>query len=662
MIPVRTFAALFLLAGVMQGAPTSVDFNARIRALSLSDLKQRLVTIDHELSQLASLSLRSGVGSMGYRSQVHTSPTEPEWIQLDLGNEVPIDQIVLVPTLWRNTTTGFQADGFPREFRIVAGTRSDAVGKVVASFGPSARLLPRVAPLVVSCPGTVASWIRVETTVMSPRAWDGKYIFQLAEILVFNGEEDVALRRPVQTPSTDTTHGLGWDSKYMVDGFIPYLMDAANGDQSLAFVSGVGIGGHPDLTLDLGESLPLDRIHYHPTELSDTVPQSISDGFGVPQHFVLEGANHPDFSDALRLVDYQVESTYDIGPIIMRRFPASSCRYVRLTAVVPFMNALQQTKGSQFGAAEIELFSKGRNVAHGKKFETDFTITQNARSLSSLTDGRNLYGRILPIRDWLNQLARRHDLEVERPFIRIDLDYRYARQKSNINRLGWLAVLLTAGIISIILIERMRRMRQIARIQERLAADLHDELGANLHTIGLLSDLAADTGNSPEQIAMLYQRIRSETERSGIAVRHCSDMLSAKGLYTDLLTDMTRASNRIMAKFEHEISIEGEEYLKALLPRTRADLFLFYKECLVNISRHSGANKYRTKLRAKPDRILLEIWDNGRGLESLEKGRAPSSLMRRAKLLGAAVAVKIPPEGGTCITLNLKTRKLGFHK
>lgn len=66
MIPVITFAALFLLAGVMQGAPTSVDFNARIRALSLSDLKQRLVTIDHELGQLASLSLRSGVGSMGY--------------------------------------------------------------------------------------------------------------------------------------------------------------------------------------------------------------------------------------------------------------------------------------------------------------------------------------------------------------------------------------------------------------------------------------------------------------------------------------------------------------------------------------------------------------------------------------------------------------------
>ena len=48
----------------------------------------------------------------------------------------------------------------------------------------------------------------------------------------------------------------------------------------------------------------------------------------------------------------------------------------------------------------------------------------------------------------------------------------------------------------------------------------------------------------------------------------------------DILADMRRASNRIMAKLEHEISILGEEHLKALPPRTRADLFLFYKKKL----------------------------------------------------------------------------------
>lgn len=651
--------ALVLGTGLLPAAET---VHTRTHALPQSDLEQRLVTVDRELDQLASLSLLSGVGSVGYRSQVHSSPTAPESIRIDLGKDVAIDQIVLVPTIWRDTRTGFRADGFPYEFRILVGTASDPVGTVVASYGSSPRLLPRIAPLVVPCPGTIASWVKVETVVMSPRAWDGMHIFQLAEIFVFSGEENVALRKPIETSSPDTSGGLGWDRNYTVDGFVPYLMDAAEGAQSLAFVSIVDVGEQPAITFDLGESLPLDRIHFHATDLSDTVPQSISDGFGVPRRFVLEGANQPDFSDALRLVEYHMESIYDIGPIIMRHFPATPCRYVRLAAVEPFINTLEEIKGTQFGAAEIELFSQGRNVALTVPTQADFPVNTPVRSLSSLTDGRNLYGKILPVREWLNQLARRHDLETERPIITAELDRRYLRQKANLNRMGWLAVLLAAGIVSIILIERIRRMRQIAQIRERLAADLHDELGANLHTIGLLSDLAADAGDSPTEMATLYRRIRSETERSGIAVRHCSDMLSAKGLYTDILADMQRASNRIMAKLEHEISMTGEEHLKALRPRTRADLFLFYKECLVNISRHSGATRYTTELQATPDSVYLKISDNGRGLDLGEKDGIPRSLKRRAKLLGAKVKVTNPAEGGTCIQLNLKTRKWGFRK
>ncbi len=658
----RTMSAALLLAGTLQGTGKPVEELASLEGLSLKALEQRLSAVDQELDNLASYSLRSGIGAVGFRSNVHSSPTEPEWIQIDFGSEVSVDQIVLVPTIWRDSKTGFRADGFPREFKILAGTESDTKGSVVAEFRPADQLLPRVAPLLVPCPGTVASWIRVEATVLSPRAWDGKFIFQLAEILVFNEGENLALRRPVQTSPMDWAGGSGWDKRFVVDGFVPYLMDAAEGPQSLAFVSSVGIGEQPSLVIDLGESLPLNRMHYHVTDLSDTVPQAIPDNFGVPHRMLLEGANQADFSDAVRLGDYRMESVYNTGPIIVRRFPTTTCRYVRLTAIEPFINSLGQVKGSQFGAAEIELFSKGRNVALGRPVQVDFEMTSPVRSYSALTDGRNLYGDILPMREWMGELARRHDLEAARPAIATEVEHLYARQKTNLNRLGWLAGLLAGGIVFIILLERNKRMRQISRIRERLAADLHDELGANLHTIGLLSDLAADAGDSPEEMATLYRRIRSETERSGIAVRHCSDMLAAKGLYTDLLADMQRASNRIMAKLEHEITIEGEAYLKGLPPRTRADLFLFYKESLVNISRHSGASKYTTELKAGPDRIHLKICDNGRGLESSETDAPPSSLRRRAKLLGAKVTVENPATGGTCIELNLRTRKWAYFK
>ncbi len=73
----------------------------------------------------------------------------------------------------------------------------------------------------------------------------------------------------------------------------------------------------------------------------------------------------------------------------MRCFPITPCRYVRLTAVEPFINNFGPIKGSQFGAAEIELFSEGRNVALGRPIQADFTTNLPERSFSALTDGRS---------------------------------------------------------------------------------------------------------------------------------------------------------------------------------------------------------------------------------------------------------------------------------
>ena len=110
-------------------------------------------------------------------------------------------------------------------------------------------------------------------------------------------------------------------------------------------------------------------------------------------------------------------------------------------------------------------------------------------------------------------------------------------------------------------------------------------------------------------------------------------------------TDMERAAKRIMAQLEHDIAIEGETHLKQLKPRTRMDLFLFYKECLVNISRHSGASQFSTRLTADSKRIHLTVSDNGRGILGSEGNGIPSSLKRRARLLGASVLVMFAGSG-----------------
>lgn len=646
-------ACLLPVAVGMARPPLPHDFSGQ----SLGWLEHKLEEIDAELATLASYSIRSGTGAVGYRSAYHDDEQQLEWAEIDFQAAFTLDEIILVPVVCRDAKAGFQADGFPKSFRIIAGAADDPVGKTIAEYGDEQNFLPRIAPLVVPCGGITASWIRIESEHLSLRVFDERYVLQWSEIMAFSGSENVALHRPLHTRS-NRRDGLAWDEAFLVDGFVPYLMDAASGEKSIAFISRFTTNIHPTLTIDLGEPTTVSRLHLHAVDPSDILPQALPSDFAIPHRMRLTGANTPDFSDEAPVINLRLDSMYDMGPVMMWSFPETTNRFYRLHIDSPAEDQRYGPEAPRFGFAEIELMSNGKNHALGRTIIAGTDLIDNPnRPLALLTDGRNMYGTILSSREWMRQLARRHDLEAQRPLVARELNARYEKQKANLQRLGWLSILLAAGIGCTMLVDRILRMRKIRQIEQRIAADLHDELGANLHTIGLLSDLAESAKHDPDELAMMHMRIRALTERSGIAVRSCTDMLNSEELYKGLVADMQRAAQRSLAKIDHELSIEGEELLEQLNRQNCVDLFLFYKETLVNISRHSGATKFSTVLKVRPKELDLTISDNGRGLEDLEGGGIPSSLKRRAKLLGAKVVVDTPPAGGTSIHLKFRIRK-----
>jgi signal transduction histidine kinase len=629
-----------------------------VSATPEAPLEQQLAKIDAQLAKLANYSLNGGIGSIGYRSKSNPDENHQEWVEIRFDHEVPLDEVVLVPAIRRDTANGFQADAFPKSFRLIAGSHEDPEGRVVADHAFPEEVRSSIAPFIIPCNGIRAAWIRIEATRLSLRAFDRHYIFQLSEILAFSGSENIALRQNVKTSSNIASPSGAWDKRFLVDGFLPYLMDAAEGEQSVAYQVTVTHEDHPAITLDLGTSQPVSHIHLHATEQSDTMPQAYAGDVGIPRHLRIEGANRPDFSDSSVLLDLHHDTIYDIGPILMRDLPGTPCRYIRLLALESRGTSFYGRSQPSFGFAEIEVFSNGRNIALHASARSNLKTANPNRPISHLTDGRNLYGDILPMRDWLNQLALRHELETERPLVEDELNRHYARQKAILHRVSWLAALLAAGIGFTILIDRNIHMKQQTRIKERFAADLHDELGANLHSIGMLGDLAREAIDSREELIELLDRSRVFTERSGAAARYCTNMLEAKELCEDLVEEMKRSAARLLADLEYDLSFKGEENLKRLRPRRVIDLFLFYKECLTNILRHSGATKVETTLSADPKQLELTITDNGHGLN----GEVPPSLKRRARLLGAQVSAGKSAFGGTIISLHLKMRKPGFFR
>ena len=636
------------------------DLPNELSRRSVGELQDKLTDIDTQLTQLARYSLQSGVGAIGYRSQAHTDPNTTEWVEIVLPKVTTVDEVILVPAILRDISLGFTSDGFPIEFRVLAIVNADddktANQIEIASFSASDCLLPRIAPLIVHCNGVKARRIRIEATLLGQRKFDGLGLLQLSEVLIFSDKENVALHQTVRSSSSAPTGSPAWGDRFLVDGFVPYSMHTASGTGSLAYVTNVSKGEQPALTIDLGTAQPVSQIRLHLVDQSDTVPATFSGDFAVPRLLQLTGGNQSDFADAKTLVEIKHEDNFDVGPIIEARFDPNLYRYLRLTAVDPYEFSSTTVSGQRFGFAEIELLANGQNVAIGKVFDSQQKLTYRRR-LEALTDGSNFYGRILPPREWLFQLAQRHELETNRPLVAAELNGRYLRQRTAMRTLLALVAVMAIGAVCVIFIGQAQQRKAIERNRNQIAADVHDELGANVCAIGLLSDIVQNSVHSPEKLAQLMPRMRELTERTGIAARYCTNMLESVGLFDDLKQDMLRTSERMTADLKHEITFTGEQHLRELSPRKRLGLFLFYKECLTNVLRHSGATEVVTQMVADTEQINLKVSDNGHGMDGVSEFPIPPSLRRRARLLGGQVTADPHGSSGLTIQLSLRLKK-----
>ena len=621
---------------------------------NISALEQQLQAIDQELNGLAYPRLMGGIGPIGYRSMTHDTADAAEWVEINLEGEATVNEIIVVPTLFHLPDSTVVADGFPEAFQVVAINDRTGTETLIAAFTAADNLLPRKSPLIIPCSPVVASRIRLEANYLSARAWDNLFDLQLSEVLVFCGEENVAFQRPVTCSSSLELPEAARQAAFLIDGIVPFIMDAQRGSRSLAYVALLETDDRPQLTIDLGAPQAIDAVRLHAADVSDNIPQSHPNSFGIPLQIQIEGASSADFSDAVTLKTYKAHSELFMGPIMTLPFPETTCRFVRITGLRPSRSTI--TNRPHFGFAEVECLLEGRNLALGKPATTnlqpnDFTRTDR---LPAITDGNNYYGEVLSLRTWLGQLARRHDLETERPQVAARLSRAYQRQASLVQQLVGLAILLAAVITALIAVERYFRQRAVLQTREQIAADLHDELGANLHAIALCSDLARTNLDKPGKLADLLQRSRTLTDRSAQAAKACVNLLESTELYEGLEKDLQRTASRMLADLDCELSIAGKEHLAALSTKKQIGAALFYKECLANIIRHAQASRVITTMTASPRELVLTVTDNGRGLPAAGSGDpTPPSLCRRARLLGGS-AIAFPNQaGGTVVTLRI---------
>jgi signal transduction histidine kinase len=154
----------------------------------------------------------------------------------------------------------------------------------------------------------------------------------------------------------------------------------------------------------------------------------------------------------------------------------------------------------------------------------------------------------------------------------------------------------------------------------RIARELHDDLGQALTALKMdVGGLLAMTPPSASDDA-LRKRIITTLDETVTAVQRISSELRPSVL-DDL--GLAAAIEAEAARFEQRTAIECELSLPAE-PALRVEsaaataIYRIVQEALTNVSRHANASRIELRLRQRPDELLLEIRDDGRGITTAQ--------------------------------------------
>jgi signal transduction histidine kinase len=196
---------------------------------------------------------------------------------------------------------------------------------------------------------------------------------------------------------------------------------------------------------------------------------------------------------------------------------------------------------------------------------------------------------------------------------------------------------------------QMEKEHAIERDRARIAKDIHDDVGAGLTQITLLTELAR---RNPDQTNANLERITQ-------SARHLTKAM-------DEIVWAVDPQHDTVAGLMDYVSAYAEDYLRVAEVRCRMDLpvdlpathvnaelrynlFLALKEALNNIVKHAQATEVHLRLQLEPNAFTLIIEDNGRGLPARKNGDTTNGVNRIASGSGLGnLEKRLAAIGGRC--------------
>ncbi len=622
---------------------------------SLRRTDLRLDAIHAELPHLPDPpGVPSGAGG-GFATIPMLPDQEQQWLEVILPRVETVDRLVLIPAVSMGAGRPNEGFGFPQRFVVEAdageGTEVWTVMDHRAADFPN----PGVYPVSQSFEPRPIRRVRLKVT----KSWqeEAPSVLALAELMLLSGNRNLAVGARVQASShRDAT--VAWRRSNLVDMSTPLglpTMPAASATKG--YHSRVEDGGDAEksLTLKLPEGAHMDEIRLIPV-VREGLPAWAS--YGYPPRMKIGVANAADFSDErVWFADTGKNNPAPGQNVVVIPGDGLPGQFVRITAT----RLWQRAQDFLFALAEVQVYSDGVNVARGVPCEATDVTEEDGWSVASLTDGDAHGERLVEFPEWFDLLAKRRELLAEEAALLEQRALQLPAAQDQLARLsGGLGAFLVLGGGLAVWRQKRRNRREQEQLRERLARDLHDDIGSNLGSISLLCNIVTrhpDDGASHHDDFVEIQRIASESADSMREMITLLSPHSKRGKGGDWLQVLENLAERQLRGIELHVDRQSDKVRVGPDLETRRELYLLCKEAFTNIARHARASEVRFGIQLDDNGLDIEIRDNGVGFDPKQPGGGfgLNNLRQRAGQMHGTL--EIDSTDGTVVRLHLPRQR-----
>ncbi len=224
----------------------------------------------------------------------------------------------------------------------------------------------------------------------------------------------------------------------------------------------------------------------------------------------------------------------------------------------------------------------------------------------------------------------------------------------------WWFIALAAAVAGTLLYAgfryRVRHLLELERLRTRIAADLHDDVGTNLSSMMLTTQIM-------ERKFPLSEEERRELDRLRVTAGHTREMLKDIVWFLNPRNDspenfifkLKEIAGRILQETPFRFHTSGVEHLEHVNLEVKRNIVLMFKEVLTNIAKHAQAASVDIDATCRGGTFFLTVGDDGRGFDTgaPSTGNGIVNLRARTRAVGGQIEIRSAPGEGTLIRLSM---------